>query len=207
MVRSGAFLLLLIPYLALSLVLSNLALPALAQSPVGDATRFLFEEGKSGEYGIQGHDVGQSQFGQELFTRHAREGNSLGIGSSTLQTTNATSESGVAAIAPFSVTSTQRSAPSPSSNLNMAIQGFGSTSPALSGNTVSPYSGVYSGSGLTSTYSQTSGVGSYNPAGLYQDLNAVPSFSRAASRLSLPVIDIRSDSDYGSVIKKGGSQY
>jgi len=178
--------------------------PAQSQSTVGDATRFLFQQGKAADYGIQGGNIGGAQFGQDLFTRHEKEGNSLGIGSSSLQTTNATSESGVASIAPFSVTQTQKESPRPGVNLGSAIQGYSTTSPALSGFTVTPDTGMYSSSGLTSSFAE-SNYGSGAPTSLYQDLNAVPSFSRTGPRISLPSASVDSGSD--SVLKKGEFQY
>jgi len=175
------------------------------QSTVGNGTEFVFQQGKEGAYGISGGDIGRTQFGQELFSRHEKEENNLGIGSSTLQTTTVTSEGGKAVIEPFSVTRTQANAVSPSANMSSAIQGFSFSSPALSGITISPTTGLYAGSALTPTYANFGNSTSLAPGGLYQDLNAVPSFSRGASRLSLPSIGTESESDW--VLKKGGPQY
>jgi hypothetical protein len=169
-------------------------LPAVAQGQtvgpqtVGDGTVFLFSPGKSEGYGVYSGDIG-GQASDAIFTHHHRLGESTGIGSSTLGTTSATSESTPAAVNNFvpavsQFTLTRPSLPSP-------FMGTG-TSPALSGTTVSPANGLYSGSGLTSGYSEmisrfSTPAGQAATAPVFQDMDAVPSFVKQHTRAVLPL--------------------
>jgi len=172
--------------LSLSLIGSTVRLPAsLAQnvSPrtVGDGTAFMFSPGRSESYGIYSGDIGGGDIGTQLYSRPNRMGQSTGIGSSALQTTSATSESMSFRVGQQSGSSGQVMLTRP----NLSASGDSAISPALNGYTVNPANGlntIRDASQLSSTYTQNalSTLGTGGGAGLFQDLNAVPLFSKKA---------------------------
>ncbi len=184
--------------------------PASCQSAgprtVGDGTVFLFSPGKSEGYGIYSGDIGGS-VGVPLYTRHHRLGQSTGIGASTLETTSATSESTPAAVNAFAPAASQFTLNRPA--LPSPFQGM-SASPALGGNTVSPaqglYSGngLYSGSGLTSPYAEMRSPFSTQmlqqpTAGVFQDMDTVPSFIKQHTKAVLPLSGTGNDQVFSKV--------
>jgi hypothetical protein len=150
---------------------------------VGDGTAFVFSPGRSEGYGVYSGDIG------------GQVGESTGIGSSTLGTTSATSESTKPVATSFTPSVSQFSLNRPA--LPSPFQGS-IGSPALGSFTVTPTNGLYSSSGLTSDYAETrsqfsplyaSQFGSQigqQPAGVFQELDAVPSFIKQHTRAVLP---------------------
>jgi hypothetical protein len=170
-----------------AMVFSNSAVPGQAQSvspkTVGDGTLFVLSPGRSEGYGASSGNIG-GDVGEPLYSRHHRMGQSTGIGGSSLQTTTATSESTPAANSSFVPASSGLGLSRP--ELASPFLG-GNVNPALNGFTLSPSGGALAGSGLTSAYSESPSLfGSQSP-GLFQDLNAVPSFVERHSRMTLPL--------------------
>lgn len=188
--------------------------PCLAQSgprTVGDGTLFLYSPGRSEGYGIYSGDIGGGEIGTPLYSRHHRFGDSTGIGSSTLQTTSATSESMSSRVSSFAPVSGQEGLARPNLPSASALSG----SPALSGFTVSPstglggglYNGLFTGSGLTSGYAESASPFSgqvSRSTSLFQDLDAVPSFSRHRGTHSVLPLSGAEDT---SVLKKVEPQF
>jgi len=177
--------------------------PARAQSAnprtVGDGTAFMFSPGRSEGYGIYSGDIGGGDIGTQLYTRHHRMGQSTGIGSSTLQTTSATSESTAFQISDVSVNASQATLTRP----NMSASFNSSFSPALSGYTVNPGSGlntIMNDSQLPSTYmhGSLSGLAETGVTSVFQDLNAVPLFSKRAHSI-LPLSGAGSETFFKKV--------
>jgi hypothetical protein len=191
-----------LPILLSALTSFATTLPTRAQSAgartVGDGTAFIFSPGRSEGYGVYSGDIG-GQVGEPLYSHHHRLGESTGIGSSTLQTTSVTSESTPAAVSSFAPAAGQFALTRP--NLPSSTFGFTGT-PALNGFTVSPANGIFSGNGLTSPYAETGSVFSgqvSQPSSLFQDLNAVPSFSRQHSHAVLPLTGSGNDDVFKKV--------
>jgi len=189
----------------LSLTVSVSAVLAQSVSPrtVGDGTAFMFSPGRSESYGIYSGDIGGSDIGTQLYTRHRRMGQSTGIGSSTLQTTSATSESASFQIGDRRVGASQAILSRPNNSASFD----GATSPALNGYTTNPANGlstIKDASSLSSAYTSgsLSGMEMNGSTGLFQDLNAVPLFSKR----SHSIFHINSD-DNETFFKKMQPQF
>jgi hypothetical protein len=184
--------------------------PARAQSQattagprtVGDGTAFVYTPGKSESYGTTSGDIGGGDFGQPLFSRHQRWGQNTGIGSSGLQTQQATSAASPELVqrSPNGGRSSALARPDlsrgflaePSSPaLSPASGGIGSFSRSPWQSPGQGFSdGLFSGNGLTSSYSTYGGVrsGALAPStGIYQDDQAMPSFLGGRGGSYLPL--------------------
>jgi|GEM_PF-5692764 len=190
--------------LLLFLIVSALQSQAsLAQSvsprTVGDGTAFLFSPGRSESYGIYSGDIGGGDIGSQLYSRPNRMGQSTGIGSSTLQTTSATSQS-----TPFQVDDQSvRASQTTLSRANISGRFDNTISPALNGYTVSPSSGlntIRDASPLSSIYAPggSAAMGASGSTGLFQDLNAVPLFSKRSHSI-LPMSGAGSETFFKKV--------
>ena len=162
-------------FLFLLIGLSAGVSPAIAQQTVGDGTVFVFTPGKDENYGINS-SAGSSAIGAPLYRQSF--GDSTGIGSSTLQTTAPTGAgSGISRSASTSFTPAVTSSTAVQ-NLPWTSQSM-TTNPALSGITTSPTRGLSSPalapfSSFGSLYSSQV----EQPTGLFQDMQAIPSFNR-----------------------------